>query len=80
MLQGVFARIEQELDGFTATPSNFIDGGETVVVEGRYRGAVKATGQKFDAQFAHLFELRDGKIVHLQQYTDTGQFQKAAGA
>jgi uncharacterized protein len=49
------------------------------VVEGRYRGTVKATGMPVDAQFAHVWHLRDGKVVRFQQYTDTGQWSEAAG-
>ena len=36
------------------------------------------TGRKeFRAQFAHVFKLRDGKIVKFQQYTDTALVQAA---
>lgn len=79
VLQNAFARIPQELDGFAVTPHNFIDGGDSVVVEARYTGTHKASGQAFDAQVAHVFDLRDGKIVRFQQYTDTGQFENITG-
>ena len=79
VLNGVFGRIVQDYDGFTVTPHNFIDGGDSVVVEARYRGHWKATGKDLDAQVAHVFDLRDGKIVRFQQYTDTGQFEKVTG-
>ncbi|HTW66543.1 MAG TPA: nuclear transport factor 2 family protein [Bryobacteraceae bacterium] len=77
VLAGVFARIGAEWDGFSAVTSEFVDGGETVVVFGRYRGTYKATGAKVDAQFVHTFKFRDGKIAHFQQHTDTAQFQNA---
>lgn len=79
VLNGVFARIPGDFDGFTVTPSNFIDGGDTIVVEARYRGTWKATGNELDAQVAHVFEFRDGKIVRFQQYTDTAQFERVTG-
>lgn len=79
VVQGVFARIPQDFDNFTVTPSNYIDGGDTVVVEARYRGTAKATGKPLDAQVAHVFEFRDGKVIRFQQYTDTAQFADVTG-
>lgn len=34
----------------------------------------------FDPQIAHVWCLSGGKIVKFQQYTDTSQWAKAAGA
>lgn len=79
VLQGVFARLAEEWDGFTVTPSNIIDGGDTIVAEARYRGTFKATGKALDAQVAHVFDLRDGKVTRFQQYTDTRQFTEVTG-
>ena len=76
---GVFGRIIGDVDNFAARPVNIIDGGDTVVAEGRYTGTWRATGTPMDAQFAHVWQVRDGKIVRFQQYTDTGQWAKAAG-
>jgi len=42
------------IDGFTAVPSTFIDGGDDVVVLGRYGGTIKASGAQLDAQFCHV--------------------------
>lgn len=75
-LNGVFARLGSEWDGFSATPEQIIDGGDTVVSLGRYRGTYKNTGARLNAQFVHVFTFRDGKIVHFQQYTDTAQYQR----
>lgn len=77
---GVFKRIVSDVDNFAVLPERFTVGTDTVVVEGRYRGTMKATGTPVDAQFAHVWELRDGKIVGFQQYTDTKQWAEAAGS
>ena len=74
VLEGVFQRVISDIEGFTVLPEQFHGDGDTVVVEGRYRGNVKATGTNLDAQFAHVWQLRDGKIVRFQQYTDTKQW------
>lgn len=76
--EGVFQRIVADVDSFAAVPHTFIDGGGTVVVEGRYKGTRKATGKPVDAQFAHVFEFRNDRIIRFQQYTDTKQWAQVA--
>jgi len=78
VVQKAFGRIAAETENFTVTPANFVDGGDTVVMEGRYRGVWKSTGRSFDAQVAHIWRLRRGKVVSVQQYVDTDQFQKVS--
>jgi ketosteroid isomerase-like protein len=77
--QNLFVRLGAEWDGFTVTPKEFHDGGDTVVVEGRYTGSFKPTGKSIDAQFCHVWKLRDGKVLSFQQYVDTAQLQRALG-
>ena len=67
------------IDGFTAIPDRFIDGGHDVVVIGRYGGTMKAGGAKLDAPFCHVYRFRDGKVVSFQQYTDTEQWTRLMG-
>lgn len=76
--EGVFQRIVSDVENFAVLPERYIEGGDTVVVEGRYRGKMKATGAPVDAQFAHVWQFRDDKIVRFQQYTDTRQWAEAA--
>lgn len=71
--EGVFSRLATEWDGFQALPDEFLDAGDTIVVNGRYRATYKATGIALDAQFVHVWRLRDGKVTGFQQYTDTAQ-------
>ena len=74
---GVFQRVVSDVAEFAVVPQRFIDGGDTIVVEGRYRGLMKATGTRIDAQFAHVWQLREGKVIRFQQYTDTRQWEDA---
>ena len=78
VLSGVFGRLGPDWDGFSAKPEEFVDGGDTVVVFGRYSGIYKATGAKVHAQFVHVMRFKNGKVVGFQQYTDTAQFKEAA--
>ena len=78
VLEGVFARLGGEWDNFSVIPDQILDAGDTAVAFGRYRGAYKRTGVSVNAQFVHVFTVKDGKIVRFQQYTDTAQFRDAS--
>jgi len=80
ILNGVFARIGAEWDGFEAVAEELIDGGDTIVALGRYRGICKATGRAIDAQLAHVWRIEGGKVAAFQQYADTLQVARATGA
>jgi len=71
VLTGVFMRLGTEFVGFAAVPEEFIDGGDTVVALGKYSGTYKATGKSFQADFAHVWKLQDGKAIRFIQYVDT---------
>jgi hypothetical protein len=75
--QGLFFRLATEWDAFQVHPATILDAGDTVVALGRYTGTYKATGTSMDAQFAHVFTLRDSKVIAFQQYTDTAQMVRA---
>jgi ketosteroid isomerase-like protein len=44
---------------------------DQVVVIGRMHATVRATGEELDVPFAHVWTVRDGKVVARHQYTDT---------
>ena len=73
IFEGVFGRLASEWDNFQATPSEFVDGGDTIVVFGRYTGVYKATQRSLNAQFVHVWRITDGRATGFQQYTDTAQ-------
>ena len=74
--EGVFARLLAAIDGFTAVPGTFIDGGDHVVVLGRYGGTAKNSGMVLDAPFCHVYRFDGDKVVTFQQYTDTVQWAR----
>ena len=77
--ENVFMRIPKDWDNFRLTVDRVIDGGDTVAVQGRYYATSKSTGQPLNAQYVHVWDIRDGKIVRLQVYTDTAQFMRVSG-
>jgi ketosteroid isomerase-like protein len=58
-------------DGFTARPEEFIDGGDEVVVLGRYRGVAKESRRTLDVPFVHVWSIRAGRTVRFRQFLDT---------
>jgi ketosteroid isomerase-like protein len=80
ILQNLFMKLGTEWDGFTVQPKDFHDAGDTVVVEGRYTGTYKATGKILDAQYCHMFNIKNGKLTSFQQFVDTAQMQDVMGA
>ncbi len=73
---GVFGRIVSTIDRFTAVPEQFVDGGDHVMVLGRYGGTMKHNGERLDAPFVHHYRFAGGKVVTFQQYTDTAQWAR----
>ena len=78
MAEGVFQPIVSDIENLAITHKNIIDAGNSLVVEGRYTGTIRATGMPVDAQFAHLWNFRNGRVVRFWQYTDTKQWAEAA--
>ena len=77
VLEGVFMRLGAEWEGFAAVPHEFIDGGDSVVALGKYSGTYKRTGKSFQANFAHVWKVKEGKAVRFVQYVDTLLVQRA---
>lgn len=77
--EGVFARLVSAIDDFTAVPDTFIDGGDHVVVLGRYGGTMKKDGARLDAPFCHVYRFQGDTVVTFQQYTDTAQWARLMG-
>ena len=71
VLTEVFMRLGSEWIGFAAVADEFIDGGDTVVALGKYSGTYKKTGKSFQANFAHVWKVQDGKAIRFIQYVDT---------
>lgn len=71
ILNGVFLPLGTEWNKFQANPDEFLESGDHVVALGHYEGTYKTTGKGMRVPFAHVWTLRDGKVVKFVQYTDT---------
>lgn len=78
VLNGVFARIGEEWEYWKLTDIQLHDMANNMVLATlRYDAKNKANGKTIDSQTAHLWTLKDGKIVGFQQFTDTKQAAEA---
>lgn len=76
VFQNVFGRIAGDVENFSVRPDEILPVGEDRVVGlGRYKG--KGRSGDLDVAFAHLWTVRDGKIVKFVQYADTHKFREA---
>jgi len=79
VLEGVFARLGEDFEGFAVEISHVIEDGDTVVMQGRYRARAKKSGIEINPQIVHWWTLQDGKITAYQQHVDTFALARALG-
>jgi len=68
---GYFPKMLSHFEEFHAVPEQFFESGHSVIVLGRYTGVGKATGKSFESPFAHIYTIKDSRIVRFRQYADT---------
>ena len=72
ILNGVFARVGAEHEYFKLEDIQLHEmSNNQVLATLRYNAKVKETGKTYNAQVAHLWTLKDGKVSAFQQYVDT---------
>ncbi|MGR4863895.1 nuclear transport factor 2 family protein [Caulobacter sp. LARHSG274] len=77
ILAGVFHRLATEWIDYRAEAHTYLEDGDRVAAFGVYSGTYRATGRAMTATFAHLYRLRDGKIVSMEQYVDSALVRRA---
>ena len=78
VLNGVFARVGSEYDYFKTADIKLHEmSNNQVLATMRYIAKLKKNGAIIDAQAAHFWTLKDGKIIGFQQYVDTKKLNDA---
>ena len=79
VLKGVFARIGTDHEYFNLADIILHEmSNDQVLATLRYKGKLKNNGAIFDAQAAHLWTLKNGKVIAFQQYVDTKKLAEVA--
>lgn len=78
ILNGVFARLGAEWENFRLVDIKLHEmANNQVLATLRYHGKNIETGTSINAQAAHHWTLKDGKVISFQQYVDTKQLAEA---
>lgn len=72
-----FQELNQQMQLERMEPLAYTAQGDRVVVEGRNRGTVRATGRSYGHDWAMIFTLRQGQIVRMRHYYDTADLLAA---
>ena len=68
--KNVFNRLGSEWIDYKFTPEDYVDADDKVAY-GTYTGTYKLTGKVFKARVAHVWKLKDGKIISFEQFVDS---------
>lgn len=66
-----FKKVDELLESEKFEINQYVSQGDTVVALGEYTWRSKVTGKIIDAHFAHVVNIRDGKICRFREFTDT---------
>jgi ketosteroid isomerase-like protein len=69
--KNVFSRLGSEWTDYKFTPEDYVASDDKVVAYGTYSGTYKLTGKSFTARVAHVWKLKDGKIISFEQFVDS---------
>ena len=72
-----FATVAETLEITQFEPREFIAQSDKVVALGYYAGRVKSTGRQYASEWAHVFTLREGKVIKFREYADTANLAAA---
>ena len=77
VLEGMLLPALAEWVDFTLTPVEFIQDRDAVVSSGRFRSTHRETGKLAEVDYAHVWEVRSGRITRFRQFIDTARIQAA---
>lgn len=69
--KNVFSRLGSEWIDYKFTPEDYISSDDKVVAYGTYTGIYKKTSKSFEARVAHIWKLKNGKIISFEQFVDS---------
>ena len=79
--RAVFARLGEitgdDPEFLAELVDTYLADGDRVAAFGVYTGIYRKTGKAMRATFAHLYQLKSGKIVSMEQYVDSATVQGA---
>jgi ketosteroid isomerase-like protein len=75
--KNVFSRLGSEWIDYKFTPEDYVASDDKVVAYGTYTGTYKKINKVFTARVAHVWKLKDGKIISFEQFVDSKMVDEA---
>ena len=72
-------RWETDFEDFEATPEEYIDAGDQVLVTIHWSGRGRGSGLQVDIRTYNVYALRDGKVIRMDEFTARSDAVEAAG-
>jgi ketosteroid isomerase-like protein len=76
-VQKFFEGVAEHQEAVEFTPREFFAADDRVCVLGHYAWKIRKTGRSAASDWAHVFTVRNGKVVKFREFTDTAQFAEA---
>ncbi|HEX5049847.1 MAG TPA: nuclear transport factor 2 family protein [Gammaproteobacteria bacterium] len=74
-----FAVAGPEWDRWSIAIDQILEADDAVIVEGRYGGTYKPTGNAMHAQVCHVWRFRGSEVASFHQYVDTAALRRVMG-
>lgn len=69
--KNVFSRLGSEWIDYKFTPEDYVSSDDKVVAFGTYTGTYNKTNKNFESRVAHVWKLKEGKIISFEQFVDS---------
>ena len=76
-VQKFFQGVAEHEEVIDFSPREFFGADDMVCVLGHYAWKIRKTGRSVACDWAHIFTVRNGKVVRLREFNDTAQFAEA---
>ncbi|WP_226483169.1 nuclear transport factor 2 family protein [Natrinema amylolyticum] len=79
VMENVFAPLDDQFERFEVVVDRFIDGEDTIVMEGKHR-TTPIDGDTFEVPGVHVMDMEDGRVKEFTGYEDTALTQQLMDA
>jgi uncharacterized protein len=76
-VQKFFQGVAEHEEAIEFSPREFFGTDDKVCVLGHYAWKIRKTGRSVASDWAHIFTVRNGKVVRFREFNDTAQFAEA---
>jgi ketosteroid isomerase-like protein len=76
-VQKFFEGVAEHEEVVEFSPREFFAADDRVCVLGHYAWKIRKTGRSVASDWAHIFTVRNGKVVKFREFNDTAQFAEA---